>query len=111
MGETALIGIDIGTSSVKAVMTAADGRVLARYGAPYPMMRPVSGAALQDPADWLNHAMAALTEWKALQPLIEQALGVKYLTVTNEVEAGWHNPSLPSLNFPNYRYQATLRGN
>ena len=61
MGETALIGIDIGTSSVKAVMTAADGRVLSRYGAPYPMMRPGSGAALQDPADWLNHAMAALT--------------------------------------------------
>ena len=58
-----VIGIDIGTSSVKAVMTGPGGLRLGTYGAGYGTSRPVPGAAEQDPADWMRHVEAALAEF------------------------------------------------
>ena len=43
MSTAALIGIDIGTTAVKAVMTDLTGRRLAEYASPYPTARPASG--------------------------------------------------------------------
>lgn len=47
-----LLGIDLGTSSVKVVITAATGRVLASGSAEYPILRPYAGYAEQDPEQW-----------------------------------------------------------
>src|SRR5690242_1026287 len=55
-----LIGIDIGTTAVKAVLVAADGRLLAETAAPYPTARPRPASVAQAPADWLRLALAAL---------------------------------------------------
>ena len=60
-----LIGIDIGTTSVKAVMSARDGETLAGYAAPYPTQRGLPGMAEQDPATWLKHVSAALARFAA----------------------------------------------
>ncbi len=60
MVTPALIGIDIGTTAVKAMMADASGRRLAEYGAAYPTRRPAGGQVEQDPADWLNHVRTAL---------------------------------------------------
>jgi xylulokinase len=51
MGEL-LIGIDIGTSTVKAVLTAPDGRIITRASIEYPTYFPNPGWAEQDPQDW-----------------------------------------------------------
>ncbi|MEY4871613.1 MAG: glycerol kinase [Pseudomonadota bacterium] len=55
-----LIGIDVGTTSVKAVMIGLDGTRLAEFAAPYPTARPGPGLVEQDPEDWLRLLRAAL---------------------------------------------------
>lgn len=62
---TALIGIDIGTTAVKAVMTDLAGDRLADYAAGYPLHRPHPGLAEQDPADWWAQVTAALAAFAA----------------------------------------------
>lgn len=59
----ALIGIDIGTTALKAVMTDDAGARLAEYGAGYLVSRPHPGWAEQDPGDWWHHVQAALTDF------------------------------------------------
>ena len=57
------IGLDLGTSSLKAVAVGAGGEVAARARASYPTTRPEPGAAEQSPADWwtaVETAVAAL---------------------------------------------------
>jgi xylulokinase len=60
-----LIGIDIGTTALKAVMTAPGGERLAAHSARYAIHRPAPGAAEQDPADWLRELDAALARFAA----------------------------------------------
>jgi xylulokinase len=55
-----LIGIDIGTTAVKAVLVDLGGRLLGEYAAPYPTGRPRPAWVEQDPDDWVRHAVAAL---------------------------------------------------
>jgi xylulokinase len=47
-----LLGIDLGTSSVKALLVDEEGRALAVRGAEYPILIPHPGFAEQDPAAW-----------------------------------------------------------
>ena len=46
------LGLDLGTSGLKAVALSPSGAVLARAAAAYPTRRPAAGACEQDPADW-----------------------------------------------------------
>ncbi len=46
------IGLDLGTSGLKAVALDASGAILARGSAAYPTHRPAAGACEQDTADW-----------------------------------------------------------
>lgn len=61
----ALIGIDIGTTAVKAVMTDLGGHRLADWSSAYPMARPGPGLAEQAPADWWALVAAALESFAA----------------------------------------------
>lgn len=56
-----LVGIDVGTTSIKATLFDAGGTALRTFADPYPMMRPAPGLAEQDPADWTGRVSAALT--------------------------------------------------
>lgn len=69
------IGLDLGTSGLKAVALAASGAILARGSAAYPTHRPAAGACEQDPADWrraVEQVVAQLAEvtparrWRAI---------------------------------------------
>lgn len=55
----AVLGIDIGTSSVKAVVIDRDARVLASGRAAYPTQQPRDGWSEQDPRDWIRAATEA----------------------------------------------------
>ena len=60
---TALVGLDVGTTGVKALAISADGEVLARAEEEYPLSTPRPGWAEQDPEDWwraTERALAAL---------------------------------------------------
>ncbi|HEX4297900.1 MAG TPA: FGGY family carbohydrate kinase, partial [Devosia sp.] len=65
MSTGTLIGIDIGTTAVKAVLVDFAGRLLASFARPHPTRRPEPGAAEQDPADWMAGVSAALANFAA----------------------------------------------
>ncbi|MGZ8649655.1 MAG: FGGY family carbohydrate kinase, partial [Solirubrobacteraceae bacterium] len=57
---TALVGLDVGTSAVKAIAVAPDGELLARREVSYPLSTPRPGWAEQDPEDWWRATEEAL---------------------------------------------------
>lgn len=63
MSASHLIGIDIGTTSVKAVMIDLLGRRVAEFAAAYPTRRPATGHVEQDPEDWLRLVRQALEQF------------------------------------------------
>jgi xylulokinase len=63
--EPTLVGLDVGTTGVKAIAVSADGAVLASATRGYPLATPRPGWAEQDPEDWWLAASAALAEVSA----------------------------------------------
>lgn len=59
MSSTVFVGLDLGTSGLKAVAVAADGTVVARAAHGYPTARPEPGASEQDPQHWREAVGAA----------------------------------------------------
>ena len=53
------LGLDLGTSAVKALLVDADGEVLGRGRAEYPVLHPRPDHAEQDPAAWWHATVAA----------------------------------------------------
>jgi xylulokinase len=58
----ALVGLDVGTTGVKALAVSPAGEVLARAEATYPLTTPRPGWSEQDPAAWTRATDAALTQ-------------------------------------------------
>ncbi|UBV42328.1 xylulokinase [Deinococcus taeanensis] len=65
-GVPVALGVDLGTSGVKAVALTAQGEVLADTTRPYPLLTPQPGWTEQRPADWLGATQAALRELSSL---------------------------------------------
>ena len=59
---TAIVGLDVGTTGVKAIALSPEGEVLAAASHGYPLSTPQKGWAEQDPEDWWDAAQAALGE-------------------------------------------------
>ena len=57
---TVLVGLDVGTTGLKALALSPSGEVVARAECEYPLAVPRSGWAEQDPEDWRRAAEAAL---------------------------------------------------
>ena len=55
-----LVGLDVGTSGVKAVAVSETGEVLARAERGYALSTPRPGWCEQDPEDWWQAAQACL---------------------------------------------------
>ncbi|MBE5808344.1 MAG: hypothetical protein E7317_08390, partial [Clostridiales bacterium] len=56
------IGIDLGTTGLKSLLVAEDGRVLGSGYRTYPISTPAPGYAEQDPQDWWEALRASLAE-------------------------------------------------
>jgi sugar (pentulose or hexulose) kinase len=56
------LGIDLGTSAVKAVAIDVAGQVVASGDGPYPTCRDVAGQAEQLPSDWLSATAKAVAD-------------------------------------------------
>jgi xylulokinase len=59
------LGIDIGTSSVKAVLVDESGAVVDQASAPLPISRPHPGWSEQNPADWWEATNTAVVSLSA----------------------------------------------
>ncbi|MGB5845632.1 MAG: FGGY family carbohydrate kinase, partial [Anaerolineales bacterium] len=57
-----LLGIDLGTSSVKVLVADENGRILSRGSADYPLLTPKPGRVEQDPHDWWQAAVMAVRQ-------------------------------------------------
>ncbi|HHY48216.1 MAG TPA: carbohydrate kinase, partial [Alphaproteobacteria bacterium] len=60
MAQALLIGVDVGTTALKAILVDANGRRLADFAELYPIHRPAPGYAEQDPRDWMDALLRAL---------------------------------------------------
>ena len=56
----ALIGLDVGTTGVKAIAISPEGELLATASEEYELSTPRPGWAEQDPEDWWRAAQACL---------------------------------------------------
>ncbi len=65
MTQAAVLGLDLGTSRVKALLRGADGTVLGRGAAGYRLAAPRDGWAEIDPEQW----------WRAARGAVRAALG------------------------------------
>lgn len=63
------LGIDVGTSGVKAVLLSETGALLAQETAPLAVSRPQAGWSEQDPQDWWNAVQSAIL---ALDPALRR---------------------------------------
>ncbi|MFZ0709746.1 MAG: xylulokinase [Terrimicrobiaceae bacterium] len=61
---SALLGIDLGTSSVKVVVSSMEGAIEGLGSGEYPILTPFPGHAEQEPGDW----------WRATVSAVRQAL-------------------------------------
>ena len=57
---TALLGIDLGTGSAKALIVDERGQTLGSGYASYPLRHPHPGWAEQEPDEWWRGAIAAV---------------------------------------------------
>jgi len=69
MTMASFLGIDLGTSAVKAVLLGPDGRLNASAARPLSTARPAPGLSEQDPADWYAAVDAAVAELRGAEGL------------------------------------------
>ena len=62
MAEPMLIGVDVGTTSVKASVFDAKGSVFRSFSQTYPTHRPNPNHVEQDPDDWMKLVLRALSD-------------------------------------------------
>ena len=82
MAEATLIGIDVGTGAVKAILMDLEGNVLETFARPYPTARPKPGHVEQDPRDWIDGVLAALDGFAKARDL-GGVLGIGFCSQVN----------------------------
>jgi xylulokinase len=71
------LGLDLGTSGLKAVLIDADQRLLGEATAPLKVQRPASGWSEQNPADWPAATETVMTELSGTHALRDiKAIGL-----------------------------------
>jgi xylulokinase len=68
------LGIDLGTSALKALLLSDDGRIVAQQGAPLEVSRPHPQWSEQSPADWWRAVSIALGELARAHPQAMRAV-------------------------------------
>lgn len=63
MARRLILGIDVGTTSVKAGLLDADGQIVASFAERYGTMRAAGGIVEQDPSDWTRLIDKAIAQF------------------------------------------------
>ena len=94
------LGLDLGTSSLKALLVDGDQRAVGAASAPMTVQRPAPGYSEQDPEDWwraLEGVMAALRE-----PYLLELPSLYLITrskLSREISTNYHKPQDPPKAF------------
>ena len=68
------LGLDLGTSGLRALLVAQSGQIVGAAEGAYPVSHPQAGWSEQDPADWVGACRAVLVELKNAFPAEFSAL-------------------------------------
>jgi len=104
LAQATLIGIDVGTTTLKAVLIDLSGNRLAEFSRPYPMSRPAAGAAEQDPADWMAALLEALRSFETAHDLSGlQGIGICSQVNTHVFVGADGRPVRPAITWQDAR--------
>ncbi len=108
MRDALFVGLDLGTSSLKAVAVGAGGEVAARAHASYPTARPEPAAAEQSPADWWTAVESAVAALRAGGAPAERwaAIGLSGMIPTLVVTDDDGEPVAPAITWEDGRAEA-----
>jgi len=102
--STHLLGIDLGTSAVKAVLSTVDGAVVATAFAEYPIEQPQPELAEQTPDLWCRAASGAVREVLARAPHAQvAAIGLSGQMHGTVLLDAAHQPLAPAVIWPDRR--------
>ena len=62
------LGLDLGTSGLRALLVRADGSVVGSAEATYPVSHPQSGWSEQNPADWVTACESVVAKLRSAHP-------------------------------------------
>lgn len=107
MTDGLVLGIDLGTTSLKAALFAADGRQVWAHAAPNPIRRAPGGLAEQDAEDWLALVRDVLVRVAAagLAPAV-QAVGLTSQVNTHVFVDAAGRPLAPAILWQDSRAAA-----
>ncbi len=98
------IGLDLGTSGLKAVALSASGAILARSGVAYPTHRPAPGAYEQDAGDWQRAVERAAAQLgQAVPPSRWRAIGLSGMIPTLVTLGPGGQPTGPAVTWQDSR--------
>ena len=104
------LGLDFGTSSVKALLVAADGAVRgARVSVAYPRDSGPGGEAEQDPHDYLAAAREAIARVRRRTGVALDGIGLAGQTPTIVLVDADGNAVRPALTWQDHRADAEAR--
>jgi xylulokinase len=107
-----LLGIDLGTSSVKAVLVEAeDGRTVGQGSAEYPIHCSEAGFAEQDPVEWWRAAILAVRAAlnSAERKLLPAAIGLSGQMHGTILLSAQDEPLSPAVIWPDLRSRDEVR--
>lgn len=70
------LGIDLGTSGIRAVLAGADGVVIGAAEAHYTVSHPYDGWSEQEPQDWIAALEAVVAQLRSAHPVFAELQGV-----------------------------------
>lgn len=107
MAAETILGIDVGTTSVKAMVLGMDGRRQAGFAAFSPTSRPAVSRVEQDPRDWLARIDAALADFTAQGALAKvRAVGLTSQVNTHVFLDAAARPLMPAITWADTRAAA-----
>ncbi|PCK21193.1 xylulokinase [Bacillus pumilus] len=78
-----VMGIDLGTSGVKAILVDENGKVCCEASKPYRLIQDKPGYCEQNPEDWVEQTIAAMKELMTRQPV--QRLHVEGISFSGQM--------------------------
>jgi len=81
MKNSLLIGIDVGTTAVKATLFNGSGQIVSHYNQPYSIQRSAGSRVEQNPIDWMRGVLAALKQFHER----EDSANVRAIGLTSQV--------------------------
>ena len=98
------VGLDLGTSALKAVAADESGAIVATARADYPTARPEAGASEQSPHDWMTAARLAIAELqRAVDPDLWRGMGLSGMIPTLVLAAAEGRVLAPAITWEDAR--------